>query len=415
MFSSRIPWDLQANPLSKILAEKEKQNLKSGDYLKSGDFSYKPIIYMTESNPTRCGLEYASDAILKAISPPRLLFYEPHPKGLLEARKAISEYYQTIGREVNPHNVILTASTSEAYSFLFKLLGNWGDSVLVPHPSYPLFEYLATLEGIQLVPYQMEYIHPAGWFIDLDNIRTAINSRTKAVIIVNPNNPTGSYIQEGELKELIAICKNHQLVLISDEVFCDYQVDIRKTAIPSLAGQVVHPDKVGEEILTFVLNGFSKMLGLPQLKLGWIVSNGPDELLQQALDRLELIADTFLSVGTQVQLATPDLLLLRDAFQQQVIHRLKDNVQIIEATIRDTPFRLLRCEGGWSAVLEIPRFIPEEEVVSGLLLKENTLVHPGYFFDFPREGYIVFSLLIQSEIMGEGMKRIVRYFNRLGG
>jgi hypothetical protein len=354
-----------------------------------------PILDLTESNPTAAGFTYPSDAILSALADPRSLRYEPAAPGMPAARAAVSEYYA--GR-VSPDRILLTASTSEAYSFVFKLLADPGDELLVPSPSYPLFDYLAALDSVRVVQYPLAY--HASWNIDFEALARSITSRSRAIVLVNPNNPTGSFLKQSELGPLLALCREHNLALISDEVFADYAFDDRATLVRSLTAI--------DEVLTFCLSGLSKVAGLPQLKLGWIVTGGPSSDREHAFERLELIADTYLSVSAPVQWAAPTLLGLAGQMQRQIIERVRANRLFLASQIGPTsPWNLLATEGGWYAVLEAPRIHSEEEVVMSLLTEDGVLVQPGFFFDFEREAFLVISLLTAEEVFREGIRRIL--------
>lgn len=382
MFSSRIKWDLTANRLSRALEEKRARG--------------ETILDLTESNPTRAGFDYPQQSILEALSNPESMVYEPASRGLMVAREAGSRYYS--GHSVDPDRIHLTASTSEGYSWLFKLLAGFGDSVLIPHPSYPLFEFLAGLEGVDLRPFNLDYIHPSGWRIDFDSLEAAIDDRTRAIILVNPNNPTGSYLRRDELERLNLICARHSLALIADEVFSDYAFEPDDRRVTTLVDNA--------EVLTFVLNGFSKILALPQMKLGWIVTGGTGQA--EAIERLDLIADTFLSVGAPIQHAAARLLELRPQMQSRILERVKRNYRSLAEKTEDSPVRLLTTEGGWYATLEVPRIMSEEEWVLNLLESKGVLVHPGYFFDFPLEAFLIVSLLPTRDIFDQAVDRILR-------
>lgn len=371
MFSRRLPWTLESNALTRLLDQKRAAET--------------PVIDLTESNPTRAGIEYPREVIMEALADSRALQYQPNPQGLLEAREGVSAYY---AGDLSPAQLLLTASTSEGYAYLFKLLCDAGDEVLVPRPSYPLFSFLAALESVKPVGYRLEYDH--GWFIDLPHLRSRITTRTRAIILVNPNNPTGSFIKRHELEQLTEICLAHDLALISDEVFRDYALsaDAERVSCAALSAHV----------LTFSLSGLSKVTGLPQLKLGWIGAGGPGH--QEAMKRLELIADTYLSVSTPVQYAAARLLALRKNIQSQISARTLTNLVALSG-------RALEVEGGWYAILRIPRTRTEEESAVHLLSKHNVLVQPGYFFDFESESFLVVSLLTPETEFRRGISRIM--------
>jgi alanine-synthesizing transaminase len=381
MFSSRLNWGIPANPLSRLLAQKRA--------------SGAAILDLTESNPTNVGFTYPADHILHALADPRSLCYEPAPAGILAARSAVSKYY---GGKVDAGRILLTASTSEAYALLFKLLADPGDEVLVPRPSYPLFDFLAALESVHVVEYPLVY--HAGWEIDFDALARKITPRTRAIVIVNPNNPTGSYLKKSELSDLTGLCLRHDLAILSDEVFSDYALMDDPRRVSSLVNL--------DEVLTFSLSGLSKLVGLPQLKLGWIVTNGPAAACEQALERLELIADTYLSVGTPVQWAAAPLLALRESIQAQILQRVRGNLAYLGSQIgSDSPWRVLEPEGGWYAVIQAPRIHTEEDWVLTLLGEDHVLVQPGFFFDFESEAFLVANLLTPQEIFQEGIRRIL--------
>jgi hypothetical protein len=328
------------------------------------------------------------------------LRYEPNPRGLLIARQAVAEYYQQRGEKIDPDQIHLTVSTSEAYMFLFKLLTDNGQNVLVPQPSYPLFEFLAGFEGVELAPHRLVYHEEKEeWRIDFDSVNAAINSQTRAIMLVNPNNPTGSFVKREELAELNRLCAEHGLALIVDEVFSDYAFSADPALIPTLAGN--------SEVLTFVLSGLSKILGLPQMKLGWIVVNGPEDLRRQAQEYLDLLADAYLSVSTPIQHAAPLWLKLQPLLQDQIKERIKANLESLQKQFGHHPnYHLLRTEGGWYAVIALPFLQREEKFVLLTLERDNVLVHPGYFFDFPHEGFLVVSILPPPEIFCEGAGRL---------
>ncbi|MGE0882853.1 MAG: pyridoxal phosphate-dependent aminotransferase [Blastocatellales bacterium] len=385
MFSSRFKWNLESNRLSQLIAERRKAGIQ--------------IFDLTESNPTRAGFDYPAEEILPALANGDAMVYEPQPKGLFVAREAVAAYYAERGFAVEPERIHLTASTSEAYSYLFKLLANHGDEVLIPQPSYPLFDFLASLEGVELRPYELEYFHPQGWRIDFDSIERVITPMTRAIILVSPNNPTGSFIKNDELQRLNQICVDRNLALIVDEVFGDYGFGKDENRAASLVEN--------SDVLTFVMSGFSKILALPQMKLGWIVTNGPTALRAEAIERLDLIADTFLSVGAPVQHAAPEWFKLRAGLQDQILDRVSNNYDWLAAEVENSPLRLLTTEGGWCATLEVPRHYTEEEWTLRLLAEENLLVHPGYFFDFHHEAFIVLSLLPPASDFREAIKRLL--------
>ena len=311
------------------------------------------------------------------------------------ARAAVSEYYSGL---VGEDRILLTASTSEAYAFVFKLLADPGDEILVPRPSYPLFDFLAALDNVRVVQYPLVY--DTTWTIDFDALNRAITPRTRAIVLVNPNNPTGSYLKQPELNQLVSLCGERGLALISDEVFSDYALTPGPRQVRSLIAVT--------EVLTFCLSGLSKVAGLPQMKLGWIVVGGPDHERQQAFDCLELIADTYLSLGAPVQCAAPVLLGLRAGLQEQILARVRGNRTFLASQIGPaSPWRLLATEGGWYAVVEAPRIQTEEEWVLSLLASDNVLVQPGFFFDFEREAFLVLSLLTPEETFCEGVQRIL--------
>ena len=391
IFSTRFRWNLASNRLSLLIDEKRR--------------AQAPILDLTESNTTRVGIDYPTDRILSALQQTQAIFYEPAPRGLLAARQAVAGYYRERGLDVDPERIHLTASTSEAYAFLFKLLADQGQAVLVPQPSYPLFEFLAALEGIDLRPYELSYVHPAGWRIDLDSVEKAVTENTRAIIIVNPNNPTGSFIKSSEVEALNQICARCGLALIVDEVFGDYAFAADERRFPSLVSN--------DSSLTFVMSGLSKMMALPQMKLGWIVTNGPARLRDEAIERLDLIADTFLSVSAPVQHAAPQWMQLRAGLRSQILDRVQGNLAQLAKLEAGSPCRLLSVEGGWYATLEIPRHFTEEEWVLKLLGSDDVLVHPGYFFDFQREAFLVLSLLPRPEIFREAIERLFAHIDRV--
>lgn len=315
------------------------------------------------------------------------------------ARAAVCEYYsRALSVDISPDRILLTASTSEAYAFVFKLLADPGDEVLVPRPSYPLFDYLAALDSVRVVQYPLDY--HGSWIIDFDALARCITPRSRAIVLVNPNNPTGSFLKQSEAAPLVELCREHNLALISDEVFADYLIDPGAPVVRSLTGQ--------DEVLTFCLSGLSKVAGLPQLKLGWIAIGGPQREREQAFERLELIADTYLSVSAPVQWAAPTLLGLRDELQGQILGRIRANHAFIASqTGPASAWKLLTTEGGWYAVLEAPRIYSEEEWALNLLSGDDVVVQPGFFFDFEREAFLVMSLLTPEPVFCEGLRRIL--------
>jgi aspartate/methionine/tyrosine aminotransferase len=387
MFSQRVPSELGANRLSTTAAALAA--------------SGAPIIDLTESNPTRAGFDYPP-ALLAPLAHPRGLSYEPRPFGLPAAREGVSADYARRGTAVPADRIVLTASTSEAYGLLFKLLADAGDEVLVPRPSYPLFEHLTRFEAVVARPYDLEY-HGA-WTVDFDSVERALSARTRAVLIVTPNNPTGSFVKHAELERMAAICAPRGIALIADEVFADYVLD--PDAARS-AGRIL--DR--QDLLVFALGGLSKSIGLPQVKLGWAVVGGPAALAAGALERLELIADTYLSVSTPVQAAAADLLTAGSSVRAQIAARVTRNYKELVETAAGTPTcRVLKSEGGWYAVLQVPSLEPEEDLVLDLLTRHRVLVHPGYFFDFPRESYLTVSLLPAELAFASGLGCILQRF-----
>ncbi|HYL39354.1 MAG TPA: pyridoxal phosphate-dependent aminotransferase [Bryobacteraceae bacterium] len=389
MFSSRLNWSAPPNPLAKLLQEKRTTG--------------QALLDLTESNPTSAGFEYPQDRILRALADARSLSYQPEPAGLQAARAAVADYYSS---RVEAARILLTAGTSEGYAYVFKLLADPGAEVLVPRPSYPLFEYLAALESVRPVDYPLVY--HGRWAIDFEALRSRVTARTRAIVLVNPNNPTGSFLKQSELTQLIPICRQHDLAIVSDEVFSDYAWEPDPQRIRSLVDV--------EEVPTFVLSGLSKVAGLPQLKLGWIVAGGPTSTRQQAMERLELISDTYLSVGTPVQWAAAALLDFRGEIQRQILDRVRENRAHLANRIGSTsPWRLLHAEGGWYAILEAPRIRTEEEWVLTLLAEDNVLVQPGFFYDFEAEAFLVLSLLTPPESFREGLRRILARLDRVLG
>jgi alanine-synthesizing transaminase len=382
-FSDRVPSDLTPNRITTALA-----GLRS-----RGAF----IIDLTESNPTRVGLAYPGD-LLDPLADRASLRYEPSPFGLECARTAVAADYRRRGLEVDPARVILTASTSEAYSLLFKLLCDPGDEILVPRPSYPLFDHLTQLDAVRARPYLLGY--DGAWTVDLDTVRSALTPRTRAIIVVSPNNPTGSFVAAAEIAALSRLSAERGIALIGDEVFADYGLDDRLGRRPSPLAEPL--------ALTFGLGGLSKGAGLPQIKLGWMAAAGPAPLVDAALARLEVVADAYLSVSTPVQIAAGALIARGGETREQIRARVAENYRELGALVREHPAcTLLRVEGGWSAVVQVPAVRSEEALVLTLLEQDHVLVHPGYFFDFPNEAFLVLSLLPEPRLFRDGVDKVL--------
>ena len=383
-FSQRLPPHAERNAISLAV-----------EALRAGGVS---IIDLTAANPTAAGIPYPDD-LLASLGQRRGLRYEPQPFGLVEARQAVADDALRRGVQLDPSQVVLSASTSESYAWLFKLLCDPGDAVLIPQPSYPLFEHLTRLESIAAIPYRLDY--HGRWEIDFATVIAAPDN-VKALLIVSPNNPTGSYVSALELQRLGAICRTRGWALIADEVFADYPLD-QESPISDLAQRV-------DEVLTFSLGGASKTLGLPQLKLGWIVVGGPAADRTRALSTLELIADTYLSVSTPVQLAAPQLLRQGQSVRNAIQERVTSNLARCRQITRSYPAcELLHTGGGWSAVVRVPATRGEEQLVLDLLRDERVLVHPGFFFDFAREAFIVVSLLPPPDAFADAFTRVLRH------
>ncbi len=389
MFASRAGWPLAPNRFSEAIRERREKNL--------------PVLDLTESNPTRCGFAYDEQAILAALADPRALHYDPDPRGLLTAREAVRAYYAERRVDVDPERIFLTASTSEAYSDLFRLLTNPGQRVLVPQPSYPLFDYLGGLADVEVVPYPLAYHE--GWQIDRPALERRLDSSTRAILVVHPNNPTGSFVRKQERGFLIDCCRRFGLVLIADEVFNDYAFSQDHERVGSHAGI--------SEVLSFTLSGLSKVTALPQMKLAWMIANGPAELLQETLARLEVIADTYLSVSVPVALALPKWLETRGAIQSQILERALGNLRRLDSLLTpDLPLSRLHAEGGWYAILKIPATHSDEEWAIQLISRDGVIVHPGHFYDFPSEGFLVVSLLPAPAQFEAGIQKIINRVNR---
>lgn len=382
MFSSRIPATLAPNRLASARERLEREGV--------------PLIDLTESNPTRAALQYP-DTLLAPLASPAGLIYTPQPFGLPWAREAAAGEYRRHGIEVESSRVVLTASTSEAYSVLFKLLCDPGDEVLVPAPSYPLVDHLTRLDAVRMATYPLEY--HGRWSIDVAALQRAATRRTRAVIVVNPNNPTGSILTRGEVSRLAAFCATRGLALIGDEVFADYTLAPPADAADGVLSQ--------REALTFSLGGLSKAIGLPQLKLAWIAAGGPAALVDEAFARLELVCDTYLSVATPVQTALPDLLVAGAAIRQQIAARVEANYAALRASATAHPAcDVLPVEGGWYAVIQVPAIQSEETLALALLERDHVVVHPGFFFDFPGEAFVVISLLPPADDFARGVERV---------
>jgi aspartate/methionine/tyrosine aminotransferase len=410
VFSLRLPWDRPENGLATLEQRKRADGA--------------PLVDLTESNPTRVDLPYPEAELRQALAPAGLARYEPAPRGLARAREAVSREHRRRGHDIAPERIVLTASSSESYAFLFKLLASPGDAILIPEPSYPLFEYLAHLEGVRTFGYRLTY--DGSWQIDFASLEaahahaSASGAAPRAVVIVSPNNPTGSCVGRGELPSLAAFCGAHGLPVISDEVFADYRFRAGRDGARGGDGSRA-PDclaaapELCAETLVLSLGGLSKACGLPQLKLGWIVAGGPAAIVEPALARLDLIADTYLSVGTPVQLALPRLLELGAGIRDAIAERVRGNrARLVAALAPGSPCTLLEAEGGWSAIVRVPAVAAEPGAASSdeswaiaLLREDDVLVHPGYLYDMPPGAYLVLGLLPRPEVFAAGIARVV--------
>jgi alanine-synthesizing transaminase len=406
MFSSRTNWPLAPNRLAEAVDERRRRNL--------------PLIDLTESNPTRAGFAFASEDVLAALGDPRSLTYEPDPRGLQTAREAVAAYYAELGVEVDLQQIFLTTSTSEAYSFLFRLLADAGDRVLVPRPSYPLFEYLAGLDDIEVVTYPLVY--DDEWRIDLERLQSAMagpcseaggaaTGTARAILVVHPNNPTGSFVSRTELAALARLCRQREMALIVDEVFADYAFRVEGKARSAKERVASFADMA--DVLTFTLSGLSKISALPQMKLAWIVVSGPADLRRTALKRLEIIADTYLSVSAPLASALPKWLELRWAVQSKIMERVERNLCCLDDQLASgSPVSRLAAEGGWYTILRVPSTRADEDWALELVRSDGVLVHPGHFYDFPSEGYLVVSLLPRPEVFAAGVRRVCARVSR---
>jgi len=389
-FSRRLPAALEPNRVSQALSALRRSGAE--------------IIDLTESNPTRAGFHYPPD-LLAPLADARGLAYRPDPLGLIDARAAVAGDFHRRNVVVDPERIALTASTSEAYSLLFKVLCDPGDEVLVPQPSYPLFEFLTRLDAVDAVPYRLEY--HGRWSVDLDSVERALTSRTRALLLVNPNNPTGNFISATDLDAIARLCSAQGIALISDEVFADYALASSTTSRGLLTD---HTDVLG-----FTLGGLSKSIGLPQAKLGWMAVSGNDDVVNEAMPRVELACDTYLSVSTPIQVAAREVLDRGAAVRSQIQDRLRANLARCAALVAAHPAcTLLHAEGGWSAVIQVPTLESEEELMLALLVERSVLAHPGYFFDFPNESFLIVSLLTPEAAFADGVSRMLDRF-RLDG
>jgi len=388
MFSHRTDWKLTPNRFTQAQGELQAAGMD--------------VLDLTVSNPTRAELYYDAEAILQSLINPQAMDYDPQPKGLRSARQAVSDYYRKQHEEfeIDPESVVLTTSTSEGYSYVFRLQCNPDDEVLVPKPSYPLFEFLADLQDVKLVPYPLLYDH--GWQIDFPSLYKAVNHRTRAVVVVHPNNPTGSYVSALQQSELNNFCREYGLSLIVDEVFLDYAHD----------GAQRQTFAANRDVLTFTLSGLSKISGLPQMKLAWIVASGPKEQVSAALARLEVIADTYLSLNAPIQLAAPMLLDQRRNIQPLLLDRMRANLEELDRGLaKQKNCQRLQLEGGWYAVLRAPVTQSDEDLVIDILRKVSVLVHPGHFYDFSADGYLVLSLITPPEKFRQGVTGLLQVLN----
>jgi alanine-synthesizing transaminase len=387
MFSRRTDWKLTPNRFTQV----QQELLAEG----------REMLDLTISNPTRAGLQYDAKAVLDALVDPTAMDYDPQPKGLRSAREAVAGYYVERNADVDPESIILTTSTSEGYSYAFRLLCNADDEILVPKPSYPLFEFLADLQDVTLAPYPLLYDH--GWQIDFPSLSKGVTNRTRAVVVVHPNNPTGSFVADEERAALNKFCREHNLALIVDEVFLDYAHD--GVGRPTFA--------VNQGVLTFTLSGVSKISGLPQMKLAWIVTSGPEQAVSAALARLEVIADTYLSMSAPIQLAAPALLEQRHSIQALLRDRVRVNLgRLDRELVKQKSCRRLKVEGGWYAVLRVPVTQSDEDLAIEILRQRSVLVHPGHFYDFPSDGYLILSLITPPENFRQGIARVLDLLNR---
>jgi aspartate/methionine/tyrosine aminotransferase len=416
MFSQRTNWHLVPNRLSQAVEEMRARGVH--------------LLDLTASNPTRVGFERDSDSILAALRSEKALDYDPQAKGLLEARRAVAAYYQADHGilELDPERLVLTTSTSEGYCYVFRLLCNPGDQLLVPKPSYPLFEFLADLQDVKLAPYPLVYDH--GWQMDFHSLEQAVTSRTRAVVVVHPNNPTGSYVHASEMVLLNDFCREHELALIVDEVFLDYRFpgfggpdrearfhhagSDRHLSVRPLDGDDKTASFAGNgQVLTFTLSGLSKISALPQMKVAWIVTSGPKEQVAAAMARLEVIADTYLSMNAPVQGAVPVMLLQRRRIQGQLLERIRTNLAELDRQLaQQNSCQRLRVEGGWYAVLRVPVTRSDEDLAIELVREKSVLVHPGHFYDFESDGYLVLSLIAPTTEFADGVRAVLELSGR---
>jgi alanine-synthesizing transaminase len=389
MFSKRTGWRLEENAYTHAL----RRHTESG----------KSVLDLTASNPTTCDFQYDDAAIQSALCANDAMRYEPEPKGLRSARMAVLEYY----RRKNPaalldsDRFVLTTGTSEAYSFLFRLLCEPGDDIAIAQPSYPLLDFLATIQDVKLRQFPLVYDH--GWQIDFHALNHAIGARTRAILVVHPNNPTGNFIGADEAEQLQTICRDSGLALVVDEVFLDYEIEAARSR------RKRHGSFVSStHALTFVLSGLSKIAALPQMKVGWIAASGPRELVRDAMSRLEIISDTYLSLSAPMQHALPVLLGQREKMQRQLAGRIETNLAGLDAMLAPQgSVSRLEIEGGWYAVLRVPAMQSDEELSIRLLEEHSVLVQPGHFYEFPDEGYLIVSLLTPADPFAEGISRLL--------
>jgi alanine-synthesizing transaminase len=383
MFSKRTQWNLSTNRYTEAV----EAHRRTGSQL----------LDLSASNPTTVGLKYEHDKILAAVASPLAFTYDPIAKGLLSARESVANYYRSLGAILDPAQLVLTTSTSEAYTFSFRLLCEPGDEVLVPTPSYPLFDFLAELQDVHLVPYELIYDH--GWQIDFHGLTRKLSDRSRAIIVVHPNNPTGSFVKAHEVQQLAELCRSREMAIIADEVFLDYTIIEKGKTFAS-----------NQACLTLTMSGLSKISGLPQMKVAWLAVSGPKHLQNETLDRLEIIADTYLSMNAPIQQAVPVLLQERHSIQQQLTDRIRMNLTELDHQLagQNLVTRLV-VEGGWYSILRVPVSRSDEDLAIELIQHHDVLIQPGHFYDFSSDGYLVLSLITPADRFRNGLTRLLRY------